>query len=268
MRGICDPLQLPQSSVQPLPDGRRMESDLAAVIPQQSAEASLARPSDRHVLFSTPIGEAVGDEDCLSSRRRSGHPKPAGPVRGRPASARRLRPSFAADPCAPGDRSGWRRVVAERRDRFAGTSDPATPDRPPGPASGAPRPPPTPGSRSDWPWRPSPASTDQSARLLDDARDDLLPGRPDRRGGPALDEAIRIQGGESGPRTRACLAMVHHRRGHRDEARRWLDRPRESRPDADPARAWDKPRELCVLRSEAEAVVLLDPAFPDDPFTP
>ena len=61
--------------------------------------------------------------------------------------------------------------------------------------------------------------------------------------------------------------MAHHRLGHRDEARRWLDRLREHQPSTDPAQFW---QDLAVrlLRSEAEAVILHDPAFPDDPFAP
>jgi hypothetical protein len=43
--------------------------------------------------------------------------------------------------------------------------------------------------------------------------------------------------------------------GHRDEARRWLDRLRNLQPSADPAQFWDE-LEIRLLRSEAEAVVL------------
>ena len=60
-------------------------------------------------------------------------------------------------------------------------------------------------------------------------------------------------------------ALAHHRLGHRDEARRWLDRLREHRPSEDPARFWDE-LEVRLLRGEAEAVVLYDPVFPVDPF--
>ena len=61
------------------------------------------------------------------------------------------------------------------------------------------------------------------------------------------------------------LAMAHHRLGHRDEARRWLDRLRARQPSTDPAQFWDE-LEIRLLRGEAEAVVLYDPVFPDDPF--
>ncbi len=80
-----------------------------------------------------------------------------------------------------------------------------------------------------------------------------------------LDEAIRIRGGEGQPQDWAFLAMAHHRLGHRDEARQWLDRLREYQPSADPAQFWDE-LEILLLRGEAEAVVLHDPVFPDDPF--
>jgi hypothetical protein len=63
----------------------------------------------------------------------------------------------------------------------------------------------------------------------------------------------------------AFLALAHHRLGHRAEARVWLDRLREHRPSEDPARFWDE-LEIRLLRSEAEAVILYDPVFPNDPF--
>jgi WD40 repeat protein/tetratricopeptide (TPR) repeat protein len=91
-----------------------------------------------------------------------------------------------------------------------------------------------------------------------------------RAGRPAeaigrLEEAIRARGGSDSPRDWAFLALAHHRLGHRTEARRWLDRLREHRPNEDPARFWDE-LEIRLLRSEAEAVILHDPVFPDDPF--
>jgi hypothetical protein len=93
-----------------------------------------------------------------------------------------------------------------------------------------------------------------------------------RAGRPAhaigrLEEAIRARGGEGSPRDWAFLALAHHRLGHRSEARRWLDRLREHRPSEDPAQFWDE-LEIRLLRSEAEALILHDPAFPADPFAP
>ena len=63
------------------------------------------------------------------------------------------------------------------------------------------------------------------------------------------------------------LAMAHHRLGHHDEARRWLDRFRDRSPNLDPAEFWAE-LEIRLLRTEAEAVVLWDPIFPADPFAP
>jgi hypothetical protein len=67
------------------------------------------------------------------------------------------------------------------------------------------------------------------------------------------------------PQAWAFLAMAHHRLGHRAEARHWLARLRDHRPGADPSQFWDE-FAIRLLRSEAEAVILYDPAFPVDPF--
>jgi tetratricopeptide (TPR) repeat protein len=80
-----------------------------------------------------------------------------------------------------------------------------------------------------------------------------------------LEEAARARGGVGIPEDWAFLAMAHHRLGQRDQARRWLDRLREHQPSTDPARFWPE-LEIRLLRSEAEAVVLYDPVFPNDPF--
>jgi tetratricopeptide (TPR) repeat protein len=81
----------------------------------------------------------------------------------------------------------------------------------------------------------------------------------------SLEEGIRLQSGAGVPQDWAFLALAHHRLGHRDEARRWLDRLRQHQPSHDPAAFWHE-LEVRLLRSEAEAVILYDPAFPDDPF--
>jgi WD40 repeat protein/tetratricopeptide (TPR) repeat protein len=80
-----------------------------------------------------------------------------------------------------------------------------------------------------------------------------------------LEEAIHARSGAGVPQDWGFLAMAHHRLGHRDEARRWLERLRNQQPSADSTRFWDE-LEVRLLRSEAEALVLYDPAFPDDPF--
>jgi hypothetical protein len=61
--------------------------------------------------------------------------------------------------------------------------------------------------------------------------------------------------------------MAHHRLGHRDEARRWLERLRQHPPSTDPAQFFYE-QGVRLLRSEAEAVILYDPVFPTDPFAP
>jgi tetratricopeptide (TPR) repeat protein len=80
-----------------------------------------------------------------------------------------------------------------------------------------------------------------------------------------LEETIRLRGGQGHSSDWSLLAMAHHRLGHREEARRCLDRSREHRPSAisdESFAGWDNR----LLRSEAEAVILYDPVFPDDPF--
>jgi hypothetical protein len=61
--------------------------------------------------------------------------------------------------------------------------------------------------------------------------------------------------------------MAHDRLGHRDEALGRLDRLRKRQPNAAPREFWVE-LGIRLLRSEAAAVVLYDPAFPDDPFAP
>jgi hypothetical protein len=66
----------------------------------------------------------------------------------------------------------------------------------------------------------------------------------------------------------AFLAMAHYRLGHDAEARHWLDHFHDRTP-SDPA-TFRSPDDLedDLLGREAEAIVRLDPAFPDDPFAP
>ena len=92
-------------------------------------------------------------------------------------------------------------------------------------------------------------------------------------------EAIRsLEGGQVWLEARAFLAMSHARMGHRNEARRWLDRIPDGPAGQAPAMeddlrrvAWDLSTyfwelRLRLLRREAEALILFDPIFPDDPF--
>jgi tetratricopeptide (TPR) repeat protein len=80
-----------------------------------------------------------------------------------------------------------------------------------------------------------------------------------------LDEGIQKKWGVSSEEDWVYLAMAHHRLGHHDEARRWLDRFRDASPGLAPGDFWGE-LEIRLLRTEAEAVVLYDPIFPADPF--
>jgi hypothetical protein len=59
--------------------------------------------------------------------------------------------------------------------------------------------------------------------------------------------------------------MAHHRLGHRQEALRSIDRLRQYELPTAPELFWYT-LAARLLRSEAEAVILYDPVFPDDPF--
>jgi hypothetical protein len=80
-----------------------------------------------------------------------------------------------------------------------------------------------------------------------------------------LEEGMQGWGGVDLPDDWAFLAMAHHRLGHREAARRWLGRLRERPRDASPNSLYSD-LEHRLLQSEAEAVILYDPVFPDDPF--
>jgi tetratricopeptide (TPR) repeat protein len=82
-----------------------------------------------------------------------------------------------------------------------------------------------------------------------------------------IEDAINHRHGAEEPLDWPFLAMAHHRLGHREVARRWLNRLRAREPIADPDEFWNE-LEIRLLRSEAEAVVLYDPIFPVNPFAP
>jgi tetratricopeptide (TPR) repeat protein len=82
-----------------------------------------------------------------------------------------------------------------------------------------------------------------------------------------LDEGIQKRKGNSLEADWVFQALAHHRLGHHDEARRWLDRFRDRRPRLAPNAFWGE-LEIRLLRAEAEAVVLWDPIFPADSFAP
>jgi hypothetical protein len=81
-----------------------------------------------------------------------------------------------------------------------------------------------------------------------------------------LDEAMKAAGREEGTaQTWLFLAMAHHRLGHADEAKRWLDKAgkwidentKEKPKDgaAGPSLSWDQGLELKLIRQEAEELI-------------
>jgi tetratricopeptide (TPR) repeat protein len=168
---------------------------------------------------------------------------------------------------AAGDRIGWERAIAGLLDRF---HEPLTSEE---------------SNEVAWQCAIGPyavADPESPVRLAESALERLDRKNPDYpsvlntlgatlyRAGRfeeairRLEEAIQVRGGEH-PGDWPFLAMAHQRLGHRVEARRWLERLRGFQPSADPdqfgVELW-----IRLLRSEAEAVVLYDPVFPNDPF--
>ena len=167
-----------------------------------------------------------------------------------------------------GDREGWRGACAMLLDRFGWTIDPRAAGevaRTCALGPGAAADPAVPvrlaevfaGSSWSGPEKVNNALSTLGAALYRAGRsDDAI-----RR----LEEAIRTRGGAGAPRDWAFLAMAHHRLGHRDEARRWLDQICGHYPSTDPGQFWDE-LEIRLLRREAEALIVYDPVFPADPF--
>ena len=164
-----------------------------------------------------------------------------------------------------GDRAGWQRSTATVLDRLGGTTNPWTANTVAWACTMGPDAPVDPGvpvrlakiavRGVDASNKPNVLNTLGAALYRAGRYDEAI-----RR----LEEGIRLRGGEH-PHDWPCLAMAHHHLGHPDQARRWLDRLREHQPSTDPAQFWDE-LAFRLLRSEAEAVILYDPAFPDDPF--
>ena len=73
-----------------------------------------------------------------------------------------------------------------------------------------------------------------------------------------LDESIQALDGGDVPKGFAFLAMAHHRLGHRDEAKRWLDKLVAYRPKEGADFSWDDV-EIRILRREAESLILGSP---------
>jgi tetratricopeptide (TPR) repeat protein len=85
-----------------------------------------------------------------------------------------------------------------------------------------------------------------------------------------LEESVKAVNGQGWWADWAFLAMAHHRLGHRQEARFWLDKLRAfpwsptDYPDRT-AYIWSD-LGIRVLLREAEALIVYDPIFPADPF--
>ena len=80
-----------------------------------------------------------------------------------------------------------------------------------------------------------------------------------------LNESIQARDGGDDPKGFAFLAMAHHRLGHRDEAKRWLDKLVAYQPKEGADFSWDDV-EIRILRREAESLILgSPPAAPQSP---
>jgi WD40 repeat protein/serine/threonine protein kinase/tetratricopeptide (TPR) repeat protein len=94
------------------------------------------------------------------------------------------------------------------------------------------------------------------------------------RAGQFDDAIVRLEEAEGEPRDKhpqilALLAMANQAQGRTALARRWLDRLRSRTPSPSTERdSLSDHLEVEVLQHEAEAVVLLDPVFPANPFAP
>ncbi len=163
---------------------------------------------------------------------------------------------------AAGDRLGWERAIAGLLDRFPGPLNPAWVDADIIAFTSALGPYPLPDP--EVPLRRAEEAirnTDRYSRWL---------GWALHRAG-RYDEAIRrlqegLAQGWGGPADHAFLSMAHHRLGHREEALRWLDRLRQDQHLTTNPKLFWYVLAVRLLRSEAEAVVLYDPVFPDNPF--
>ena len=84
-----------------------------------------------------------------------------------------------------------------------------------------------------------------------------------------LNESIQALDGGDVPKGFAFLAMAHHRLGHGDEAKRWLDKLAAYQPKEGADFSWDDV-EIRILRREAESLILGSPpaAPPTAPATP
>ena len=211
------------------------------------AEAAYAE-----AIRARPLNSSVRDALAgLHVRARPARPGRGDARRGGPLDARRSAAPHAARPgscCgrAIGPAGGGR--IAALLDRFGGTIDAR--GRPSECRLGL-----RPGARARPPIRRCPSGWPRSAsrlpgtpiqgRLLEHARGRAVPRRPVRRGDPPAGGSDPGPGRGESPEDWAFLAMAHHRLGHRDEARRWLDRLREHQPSTDPVGSGTSWRSAC-----------------------
>jgi WD40 repeat protein len=71
----------------------------------------------------------------------------------------------------------------------------------------------------------------------------------------SLAKFTQMGGGDNSPQVCAFLAMAHQRLGHRDEARRWLEKLAAYQPKKGADFSWDDV-EVQILRREAESLIL------------
>jgi hypothetical protein len=70
-----------------------------------------------------------------------------------------------------------------------------------------------------------------------------------------LNEGAKTRGDEGVPKGFAFLAMAHHRLGHQDDAKHWLDKLIASQVNKTPGSSFDE-IEILILRREAESLVM------------
>jgi len=178
-----------------------------------------------------------------------------------------LRVRFTLAHLCAGDRAGWRRSNIALLDRFGGTSNAMTAD----PIAWACVLGPEGTADPEVPIRLAKAALRGATETATKANYLTTLGAALYRAGRfddairRLEEGIGLRGAVDVPLEWAFLAMADHRRGHRDEAMRRLERLREHQPSADSTEFWNE-LQIRLLRSEAEAVILYDPMFPADPF--
>jgi hypothetical protein len=70
-----------------------------------------------------------------------------------------------------------------------------------------------------------------------------------------LNESSKTRRAKVVPKSLALLAMAHHRLGHQDDAKHWLDSLTASQVNKVPGSSWEE-IEIRILRREAESQIL------------